>query len=511
MALLALLILGGMAWRCYRLNEPLFDSNAVRQYDTAAIARNLAESGMRIFYPQVDWRGDSAGYVEAEFPLYNFLVAGLYRTFGTREWLGRGLNIVFWAVAAVWLYSFVRRWGRDERLAMLGVFFYAVVPLAFLTRSFQPEMLMCLLSLATVDCFWRWTQEDRPVLLAGSGLALAAAMLVKFPSAYLGLPVAYLCWRRFGWSFLRRWELWAFGAAVFLPSVFWYLHAHELGTLHGNSFQGVYLKLGYPGPGDPVWLQLAKQLPLRLIFEIGTPPGLILLAAGCWACRKMDGLLHVWALGFALTIFLTPHGHAPHDYYQFPALFFTSVWMAAGVLVFWDGLAARPVLQRSVAAAFCFSVLGFSFWFIEGRTRITAFERVRVQFGQRVQQVTEPQALFILLKERRGLPRLEYQQHRYAPGKYLCSDPVDLYLTHRKGWCMDHVQATPELIEEMRRRGAKYAATEFPELLKPGPLQTYLSANFQAVEITAQWAIYRLAPPVATAPELRRREKAAGS
>lgn len=44
---------------------------------------------MNILYPKVDWRGNSPGYAEAEFQLYNFLVAILYSLFGLYEWLGR--------------------------------------------------------------------------------------------------------------------------------------------------------------------------------------------------------------------------------------------------------------------------------------------------------------------------------------------------------------------------------------------------------------------------------------
>ena len=37
-----------------------------RQADTAAMARNYYENGHNFFYPQIDWGGNSAGFVETD-------------------------------------------------------------------------------------------------------------------------------------------------------------------------------------------------------------------------------------------------------------------------------------------------------------------------------------------------------------------------------------------------------------------------------------------------------------
>ena len=68
----------GLALRFVNLQDPLTDKQAWRQTDTAAIARNFYEEGYSLFYPRVDWRGTTPGYVETNFPLYPFVVALLY-------------------------------------------------------------------------------------------------------------------------------------------------------------------------------------------------------------------------------------------------------------------------------------------------------------------------------------------------------------------------------------------------------------------------------------------------
>ena len=63
------ILLVGLGLRLPGLDEPLIDQQAWRQTDTAAIARNYYEEGYDLFYPRVDWRGATAGYVETNFPL----------------------------------------------------------------------------------------------------------------------------------------------------------------------------------------------------------------------------------------------------------------------------------------------------------------------------------------------------------------------------------------------------------------------------------------------------------
>src|SRR5215831_11038196 len=89
---LLLLIIATAGFRTQQLGVPLVDFHAIRQCDTAAIARNLFRNGMNLFWPQVDWAGTEPGYVGTEFPLYQGIVALLYNLFGLHESLGRGIS-----------------------------------------------------------------------------------------------------------------------------------------------------------------------------------------------------------------------------------------------------------------------------------------------------------------------------------------------------------------------------------------------------------------------------------
>ena len=72
------IVLLAIGVRLYHISFPVAGWHSWRQADTAAIARNLYQNGFNLLYPQIDWGGNSPGYVESEFQLYPFLVALLY-------------------------------------------------------------------------------------------------------------------------------------------------------------------------------------------------------------------------------------------------------------------------------------------------------------------------------------------------------------------------------------------------------------------------------------------------
>lgn len=127
LVLLVLVILLGATARTYHLLGPPLDHHWYRQYETAALARNFYEGGMNLLYPQVDWGGDTPGYVESEFPLYPYCIGLLYNLAGPQEWLARLVNIGVYVLSALLLYSLTRKL-YDGRTALLAVVFYSILP-----------------------------------------------------------------------------------------------------------------------------------------------------------------------------------------------------------------------------------------------------------------------------------------------------------------------------------------------------------------------------------------------
>jgi 4-amino-4-deoxy-L-arabinose transferase-like glycosyltransferase len=478
----------GTLGRLYRIDGPPFGYHWCRQYDTAAIARNFAEGAMNPLYPQIDWRGDSPGYVESEFPAYTYLVALLYRTFGIHEWLGRALNVAFYALSALLLFRLARLL-LDEWTAAAAVFFYSVAPLSvYFTRSLQPDALMCLASLAGLYFFLRWTEGSRLRDLVLSGLGVTLAILIKPFTVYVALPLGYLAWRKGGWRLFAQKTLWVYAAAVIAGPLLWYVHAFSLWETYGNTLFRGYARLDVPALTDPFWPSFLRVLLLRVATLITTPAGLVFLVAGLAAgAPRGNRVLYWWAAGFGLSVLLVNEANFDHEYYQLPIVFAASIWMAQGART----LVERRWLSRWTVAALCLCAVGLSAWRLRDWYAIEPPERDAVRFGKRVADLTEPAALVAFVELGDDPRRGEWFQYRFAPGEYLMYIPLQLYLSHRKGWSLGGVSV--ELVEKLRERGARYLATPYPEMISADPaLVAWLESRYTVVEKTPRWAIYRL-------------------
>ncbi len=489
--ILGLIIVLGIAARLYRIDGPFADWHQYRQFDTAALARNLAEDSLNVFYPQVDWRGNSPGYVEVEFQAFTFMVAGLYKIFGVHEWLARVLNMLFYAATAILLYRLTCGiFGRRSGLLAAGL--YSFLPLSYsVSHNFQPDTFLSLCTLAGLYYFWVWTEEGRWKWLAISAFGLMIAILIKPFYLYAGVPLVYLCWRKFRWRFLAKPILWIFALIVILPMVGWYIHAFHLWTLYGNTF-GIFggrVKGAYLGADTPSAAMLLKNLWSRLLWEIATPPGLVLLIAGFFVRPpSRNYLFHWWALAFLATIPMVPAGHAGHNYYQLPLVLIAAPAMAYGLVRLVD----RGAFSWRVAALICAAILVCCVWGVRPMIASGQEMKERIAFGKRVAEVVPDGALVVFSYPLDYRPA--WYSHRTLDGDLIAGDPTDFYNSHRKGWSLFAWQTSPELLRKLQRHHAQYFATFFPKYVyEQNPqIKSFLEAEAVPVEVKGRWVIYQL-------------------
>jgi 4-amino-4-deoxy-L-arabinose transferase-like glycosyltransferase len=503
--LLVLMIVCGAGVRLYRITETMLGPYDWRYYDTAAIARNFYEGGMHFLYPQVDWRGSSPGYADSEFPVYTYSVAILYHLSGVHEWIGRALNAVLvYSLSALVLFRLVRRL-LDSRTALLAAFLYSFTSTSlYFTRTFQPDPLMALCQLASLYSFLVWTEEGRARSLVLSAAALALAVAIKPVSLCLGAPLLYLAWWRFGWRLVEKPSLWLFAAGVFTLPGLWYWHSYNLWKLYGNSLGmfGGWIQTEFFPPTDWIWRSLSKMLAERIVAKMAAVIGFPFLVIGIF--RKPLGgnyVLHWWAGGFFVLVLTSPVLYRAHEYYELPLVFLTSAWMAYGASWLWETPRLAPSARAALLCALCVGVLALSAVFIRRLMLPMDDAREHMEFGRRVEQLTGADQLVVFVKPRLPFikPQLHYErlyQHRTAQGERLFCDPVDFYLSHRKGFSLDDSLLTADFLEVLRRRGARYFATFYPQLLKENPqVQAALDRDYTPLEVTTQWAIYRLDDP----------------
>jgi 4-amino-4-deoxy-L-arabinose transferase-like glycosyltransferase len=486
------------------------------------------------------------------------MVALLFKAFGEHIAVARSLNLVFFIGAAVCLFDLGRRMF-DVPTALLAVFFLSFNPLAaFFTHSLQPDTLMLLMTICAVNFFWRWSESGSTLELAASALALSAVVLIKPLNLYLGLPLIYLSYQKFGLRLFMMPQLWIFAATALIPAVLWYQHAYQLWVEHGNSLFRPY---AHPGRAA-LW---GKEFPLKIIsfndrsylseligraIHLLTALGGVLpLAVGALrAIKERNGLLICWAAGFLLTMVVFAEQHGGHDYYQLPLVLVVSLLVADGIASLWTGRYSVRVLAAALGVIYVLAelwlhrlpfrevgnqslvwiiFLGAGFFYLTafavvrrphtsifaggllliatyGTWRTLSMEQqapwieARQAFGSTLQQLTPSDARIVVPDHH---SRQGWFQHRTAEGEYLGYMPTDFYLSRRHGWSITFEQALPRFLETLRERGAAHFAAwcctwgQQPVSEQVPALAAYLACAHTPLHVTDRILIYRLTVP----------------
>ena len=439
-------LLAGAVLRLMQVWMPILGVHSWRQADTAAIARHFAEGSMQWWLPQVDWGGVGTGYVEAEFPLFPYALALLYRCFGVQEWLGRMLSIAF-AMGSIWLVvrlgqrllgSYAGRWGG---------LFLALSPLAVqYGRSLQAESLLLLLAALCIDRLLAWRDFQQPRDLLISWAAFCGCALIKvLPLLWLGIAVAYWWSPKPLLQRIRQPGLWLYGLTAAALTLLWYVHAHALGESSGlsfgfwagdtNRYQWTLLI------GRRYWPELILRTTLRGLALAGLPL-LILGIWRTWSDRQARGL-SIAAAAVLLAGALAAESSLVHEYYQVPLLLWCCPLMGEGFTQLQQGavpIGAVPIQKLALAVLVVMSltsltILNVDYWLVE-----------RQQAGDL-------------------LPLAEQIQRRTTPDQRIVTvsgiDPTLLNLSRRRGWLTSPEQITPEQLQEWQQQGAAVIAGSF--------------------------------------------------
>ena len=317
--------------RFAQIDAPPVGRHAWRQSDTASVARNFHHNGYRLLYPEIDW--ETPGFVEMEFPIYPWTTSLLYSVGGESAALARSLAVLGSLVTIGFLYLLVLRiLGRLA--ALWSAFFLAVLPSTlFFGRAIMPESWMLAATAAAVYWFLRWIDEDSWLFYWLALLATTLACLLKLTSLYLGLPLLWLAWRKWGPGSVRRWPLWLFAGLVTVPLVLWYGHGYRLGQESGASFH-ILTAAGADKWGtwsllvDPAFYHrvFVGYLGERMLTWVGLP----IFVVGIFLRRlsPRERLFDVWLLAVTVVLLLASGGSYQHDYYSLPLVLPAVVFMA---------------------------------------------------------------------------------------------------------------------------------------------------------------------------------------
>ncbi|MFN6500471.1 MAG: ArnT family glycosyltransferase [Nostoc sp. DedQUE01] len=441
--LLFLLILA-IALRLYNINSPIIGIHSWRQSDTAAIARNFYENGFNLFYPQIDWGGNLPGYCETEFPIYSFIVALIYKLFGVSEFWGRLISGICFLVALKFLYQLVVK-ILNKKIAFWSCLFFVILPLnVYYSRTFQPESMLLMCSVIGIYYFINWldSEKEQDLILSGSFVALACLIKV-LPIIYLGIPLFYLAWTKYGIRVFSQISLWIYSILILISVAIWYYHAHKLFLEYGNTFgfwSGSTNRYNYNIVLTwNFWTQILFRTAVRHFAIFGFP--IFILGLFIPKKTRQEYVLDIWLISVILTWILVPVTSLVHEYYQLQFMLPGVVFMGKACSHYLDKAAVQVNYKRAIVACLCLTVAAGSVIYTIDYMFKERIEKSAVfQLAQQVKQNTEPKSLIIATT---------------------ASDPTLLYLSHRKGWLINHSDVTEEYILSRAKLGAKYLVGSF--------------------------------------------------
>jgi hypothetical protein len=473
-----LIIISGFIARLINVTGPILEVAMWRQCATASIARNFYYHGMNIFYPQVLTGGATEGYIgETEFHLYPFTIAILYKFFGVHEYLGRLVSILAFCGGAFFLYKLARKY-TNEMIAIIALLFYTFNPyIFFYSRAFQPESTMLFLSITMLYFFSEWIDKEGWWRFALMTLCATAAFLVKIPTICLGLPLLYLCLKKYRINFLLQWRLWLFAVISLVPIILWCKHSSYLKSMNGLSWGNFYLSsyLIYIDPQFYVKVFFTEVVEKCLIY-IG---GIFLVLGIVFTFRNKEiRFIHYWLLAIIAFFFIGAEKTAHHTYYTIPII------APASVLVGYTISNSVKLINEYKVTGKTRVVLLILFVSMAASLPFISYHKITGRY--KAKRLAKDYSIYEVGKEADEI----LPKDSLIVG-CLWGGPEILYYSNRRGWAMNIIGCSIGSIEDLRQKGAKYFVTTAQEAIDSSVLE-YLKNKCETIRSTNEYLIVKL-------------------
>lgn len=421
-----------------------------RECDTQAIARNFFSDGFNPLRPRIDWRGDTDGAVESEFPLYQLSIASVMAFVGESEWPGRLLALLATLWASLSLHRLLElRAGPAGALAGLLMFLVCGSSTMIATRI-MPDAFSLALSIASLTAFIRYLTVGSSLSLWLSIAALTFGALQKPPALQIGMVM-------FGWTALlapqrlREPRLWVGFAAVMTVVGAWLLHANSLYEETGLTF-------GVVSGGDTKFPDIDHLLTPKIHVQLAwTSVQYGLSALGAIALirllvrRRLDGadlmLLGTVAIGLYGSLRYSYHHKMGPHYHVFAsfagAWFVARAWPSRANNLWWAALVTAVVVQGSWRIQ------------VERTMRTNAINSPLMAIAASIRRLTDPGELIIVRSEKPRRDRLWQRRNNYET-------PAMFYQARRHGWVLPADGFDISGLEQLRARGARIVYNPMP-------------------------------------------------
>ena len=473
--LLLVILVGAFLARLYHFNWPVADWHSWRQADTSAVSRNFVKNGFDLLHPKfedlsiaVSLKDNPQGYRFVEFPIYNALQAGFYKSIGhfTLEEWGRLTTIFSCLTSIVFLYLLIAKYV-SSRAGLIAAFFFAFVPYnIYYGRTILPDQAMVAALLAGTYFFSNWIEQSKLSIFNFQFLMaiifIAIAFLLKPYALFFTLPLLYLAWHRFGFGSLTKWQLWLFLIVAAIPLGLWRVWMNQTEFLPGIArndwlFNGNHIR--FKGAFFQ-WL-FADRIGRLILGYWGLP--FVVLGILRKINKKENWFFFYFIISSLIYMTVMADGNVNHDYYQILIVPTLAIFFGKGLDLIFEkkDIFNQWVSYIAVAVSIVFM---FAFGWYAVRDWYSIQHPSIILAGQAVDALTPKDAKVI------------------AP---YGGDTTFLYYTNRQGW-----PVFDRSYKAFKEAGASYIA-----FADPSQEDLNNERLFKPVIITPKYAIFDMTKP----------------
>jgi 4-amino-4-deoxy-L-arabinose transferase-like glycosyltransferase len=412
---------------------------------------------------------------------------------GLHETLGR-LIIILTGIALIWaVYRLAIVLDGRPSVARAAAFLVAVSPMAvFFGRIVIPDTPMMLLMVVSLVGFVTYARDGSKRSLTIGATCLALACLLKLPAIFLGPAIVTALVKERGWRVFREPAVWIAGVVPLAITAAWYWHAHEIFVRTGltmgilgapTKFYPAYVS---PGPWPSIYSKWStttlltdpefyRRMFMRFYHLLLLPVGFVgaIVGAAVWKGRGR-AVLAVWLISNVVFLLLAGEVHRVHEYYQLPFIVIGAIYFGAIAWPLFDGDWLRANLGgglRAIAVASAVLVVcAWASFYASGVTESHFAPRgmaeKMLQAGQAIDAATADNDLAVVVDD------------------YGIMSPILLYFAHLKGWSFDPGDVSPDVIDNLRRLGARYfVTTQWSTLVRVRPDATAFLERYEPVAL----------------------------
>ncbi len=228
-----------------------------RQSDCLSIAINYLQQGFHFFKPQVHNLFSQQGYAAGEFPLIYFTAALLFKLFGIKYYLFKGLNLLIFYTGIYFLFKLSMAFTKNIFLSFLIPVFYFCTPVIFFyANNYLSDVPAISFNIIAMFYFHQYVSNHKAKHLYIAVFCFTLAGLLKASAAILFFAVfSAILYEVFIEkkesalkTFLTQKKVQLFTGFIvgFLLIILWYRYAIWFNQQNGTIFFGTKAMKGWP-------------------------------------------------------------------------------------------------------------------------------------------------------------------------------------------------------------------------------------------------------------------------